>query len=176
MPEFGKPKTRKFTVDEESLRELLNNPKRDIIQTETGPMIVPSAPFGGQPNIVGTELARLYKKFRSLAPNLDTRVSNIQYGPGRVATRDLLRSNIDPTRFGMTNLLGVTDPWKGDININPSLGSPAWLRHLSLTSTYGNSPPEEILGHELAHAAGHMDEDEPWRAGRLAWRIFGAKR
>ena len=128
-------------------------------------------PYGGKPLIVGTELAKLYDYFHRLAPNLDTRASRIQYGPGSVAVDRLQQGHYPPDKFGLSNLLGVTNWRTGETNLNPSLGSPEWLRHIGMTGEYGDYPPGEILAHELTHMAGHLGEDQPNEATRLYRRI-----
>lgn len=158
---FGKRSPRKFTDEEQGLRELWNAQEiGDPVMTEGGPVFAPKAPpmFRGEPTIVGKELGREAEKLFSIAPNLRGKSPRVQFGPGSTAIGRLQGVGRDPLEFGRLNLLGVTRNKDKEINMNPSLGSPEWLRHISMTGEYGDHPVDEILAHEMTHAAGY---DEP---------------
>ena len=103
----------------------------------------------------GPEFANTVEDIFDAAPDMRGRSPNIQHGPTNAAIRSLQRSDIDPSRFANSSLLGVTDLQAGnhhEIGISPGLGGSIdkWMGANSLPST---------IAHELGHVAGYGHGD-----------------
>lgn len=127
------------------------------VDTVAGPMKVRSPYRGQYPTVVGTDLGREYDRLQKYNPRINERISRVQAGPGAAVGTAMQGggpAKLSPEDFGRSNLLGIFLPEKGEININPSLGSPEHLRRYGKTSTY-NEKLGDVLAHEMTHAAGY---------------------
>lgn len=129
-----------------SLREIHNAPYLD----EEGLPPIPSM-FQTDPMVVGPpELGKLVREMLRRSPNLVKRVKEVRMGPtsnviGMLA-HDPSGNQFLPEDYPNLNLLGMADPERGEISLNPRLTNEAYSQSdHDLAST---------LSHELAHMAG----------------------
>ena len=166
-----KPKVVRFSQDEQDLRDLWNVQLNDMSMPHSEydlPPIPQAAPmFRKQPVVYGKRLADMLEDFFRIAPELRGRVTALMSGPLGPAISSLAKSGLDASQFSLTNLLGVTgvtEPYKGNISLNPRLHFEKFDPRL----TEG-----QVLAHELTHAAGYGDENMPTYAEDKYRRVKG---
>lgn len=158
-----KAQPKKFTEDEQWLRDMWNEQEYtgEEFDSGYGLLPIPRDPFMNRPTIIGTQNARNAEKFFNIAPNLRGKVTHIQSAPGTIAGKRLQQDEIDADEFYDTNLLGVSDMFTGEVNLNPSLGK----------GNYSHFSPDEILAHEVTHLSGNWEEEQPELAEELVRRV-----
>lgn len=165
--------------DEPAPRMKMGLPRVEVVDLEGPegklPTIIPHPPqFQPAPQVVGHELGKSMNEALKIAPSLQGRVGKVQHGvtPDVMDELDLSNSIVNKTHkgtifnpvddFAKTSLLGLTNMHTGNISLSPRVGMD--------TDRYPSYwPPQlnKVLGHELTHAAGYPDEDNPEDGGNL---------
>jgi hypothetical protein len=110
------------------------------------PQVPPAPMFRADPEVVGSpEFAQAVEMALKMAPELRGRVKRIAAAPTRAAINELGDASIPVHRMEKANLLGVFDPAKRDIYVNPLMAK---------------VNPFDTLLHELAHVAGYGHGEE----------------
>jgi hypothetical protein len=134
-------------IDEE-LRRLLNPPRRTTptLFSDPLPKIYPPSSAIKGPDIIGSpELLEYADYLLNLSPKTKSNVNQIVQGPTKGVLEQLIDSNMRPSRFPYSNLLGTYDTRNRNIAINPILEQ----------LFEDKSESVGTLGHEIAHAAGY---------------------
>ena len=130
-----------------ALREIHNAPHLD----ENGLPPTPSM-FQPDPTVVGPpELGKLVKEMLRRSPNLVKRVKEVRMGPNSnvigMLAYDPSGNSFLPEDYPDLNLLGMADPERGEVSLNPRLAKPD-------PRNTADQDLASTLSHELAHMAG----------------------
>lgn len=118
----------------------------------------PSAHRPEIPVVGDKDLAREMYMYAKKHPRIAGNVSRVSLGPTSASMRKMVNSNLPIDEFENTNLLGIYDLNNRGIGINPVFNEYSPQR-------------SQVLGHELGHSLGIMNENMADRAGEV-WRDY----
>lgn len=149
--------------DADKLRTLLNVPPKERRIAPDQPLIPQHAPpFRPEPFVTGEDTAQLVKELLQIAPELAGQFTGVNRGPTSGFLKMLLRDQVDPQQFNLTNILGAFSHKDRDIFLTPG-------------PFMTEEEPIGVLAHEMAHAIGKRHGEGPEEAAELASKVFRRK-